>query len=215
MAVVVREVVASLGDCLVREEDMLLLRPGQWLNDQLIGIIFELSEQETFAGSNIAFIGPEVTQFIKVSPVTELALCLEPLGLSSKRAVLWALNNCASLDAPGGSHWSLLVFLRESRTFYHLDSSAGMNSLVAKDMAWRASKLLGVVVEASAVVEMEVEQQTNGHDCGVFLLLNALRVAELLKDNGDLATSLSPLSRKQISEGRASLEAVIKSIGRR
>jgi len=215
MAVVGRKVVASLGDCLVREEDMLLLRPGQWLNDQLIGIVFELSEQETFAGSDIAFIGPEVTQFIKVSPVTELALCLEPLGLSSKRAVLWALNNCASLDAPGGSHWSLLVFLRESRTFYHLDSSAGMNSLAAKDMARRASKLLGGVGEASAVVEMEVEQQTNGHDCGVFLLLNALRVADLLKDNGDLATSLPPLSQKQISEGRASLEAVIKSIGRR
>ena len=215
MALGGRDVVASLGDCLVREEDLLLLRPGQWLNDQLIGIIFELSEQETFAGSDIAFIGPEVTQFIKVSPVTELASCLEPLGLSSKRAVLWALNNCASLDAPGGSHWSLLVFLRDSQTFYHLDSSAGMNIMAAKDMARRASKLVGKVEEAPAVVEMEVEQQTNGHDCGVFLLLNALRVAELLKDNRDLATSLPPLSQKQISDGRASLEAAIKSIGRR
>ena len=117
MAVVVREVVASLGDCLVREEDMLLLRPGQWLNDQLIGIIFELSEQETFAGSNIAFIGPEVTQFIKVSPAAELVPCLDPLGLSTKAAVMWAVNNCATLDAPGGSHWSLLVFVKSSKTF--------------------------------------------------------------------------------------------------
>ena len=116
MAVASREVVASLGDCLVREEDILLLRPGHWLNDQLIGIIFELSEQETFAGSGIAFIGPEVTQFMKLSPVAELASCLEPLGLSSKQAVIWAVNNCASLDAPGGSHWSLLVFVRQYRT---------------------------------------------------------------------------------------------------
>ena len=214
MAVVGREVVASLGDCLVREEDMLLLRPGQWLNDQIIGIIFELSEQETFAGSDIAFIGPEVTQFIKVSPATELASCMEPLGLMSKRAVMWALNNCANLNAPGGSHWSLLVFLRETLTFYHLDSSAGMNSLVATDMARRATKLVGGV-EQAAVVEMEVEQQTNGHDCGVFLLLNAFRVGNVLTNNGDIATGLPPLSLKQISDGRVSLEATIKSIGRR
>ena len=50
----------------------------------------------------------------------------------------------------------------------------------------------GGSMSVAAVVEMEVEQQTNGHDCGVFLLLNALRVAELLKDNGDFATSLPP-----------------------
>ena len=216
MAVVGREVVASLGDCLVREEDMLLLRPGQWLNDQLIGIIFELSEQETFAGADIAFVGPEVTQFMKVSPTTELASCLEPLGLSSKRAVMWALNNCASLDAPGGSHWSLLVFVRQYQTFYHLDSSAGMNSLVAKDMARRATKLVGGGEEQATFVELKVEQQTNGHDCGVFLLLNAFRVGDALKNhNGDIASSLPPLSQKQICDGRASLEATINSIGRR
>ena len=208
-----REVVASLGDCLVRKEDMLLLRPGQWLNDQLIGIIFELSEQETFAGSDIAFIGPEVTQFIKVSPETELVSCLEPLGLSSKRAVMWALNNCASLEAPGGSHWSLLVFVRDPKTFYHLDSSAGMNNLVAKDMARKAAKLVGV--EQASVIEMNVEQQSNGHDCGVFLLLNSARVGELLMDKNDLKASLPPLSQQQISDGRTSLEATIRGIGRR
>ena len=103
MAVGGRQVVASLGDSLVREEDLFLLKPGMWLNDQLIGIIFELSEQETFAGLDIAFVGPEVTQFMKVSPSTEVVACLEPLGLSSKRAVMWAVNNCDSLDAPGGS----------------------------------------------------------------------------------------------------------------
>jgi len=210
-----REVVASLGDCLVREEDMLLLGPGQWLNDQLIGIIFELSEQETFAGSDIAFIGPEVTQFIKVSPETELTSCLEPLGLSSKCAVMWALNNCASLEAPGGSHWSLLVFVRDSQTFYHLDSSTGMNNLVAKEMAGKAAKLVGAVEQAS-VIEMNVEQQSNGHDCGLFLLFNSGRVGEMLKDKGDLKeASLPPLSQQQISEGRTSLEATIRSIGRR
>ena len=208
-----REVVASLGDCLVRKEDLLLLRPGQWLNDQLIGIIFELSEQETFAGSDIAFIGPEVTQFIKVSPAIELASCLEPLGLSSKRAVMWALNNCGSLEAPGGSHWSLLVFVRDPKTFYHLDSSAGMNTLVAKDMARKAAKLVGV--EQASVIEMNVEQQSNGHDCGVFLLLNSARVGEVLKDKNDLKASLPPFSRQQISDGRTSLEATIRGIGRR
>ena len=213
MAVVVREVVASLGDCLVREEDMLLLRPGQWLNDQLIGIIFELSEQETFAGSNIAFIGPEVTQFIKVSPAAELLPCLDPLGLSTKAAVMWAVNNCATLDAPGGSHWSLLVFVRSSKTFYHLDSCAGMNTQAAKDLARKAAELVGV--EQASVVEKDVEQQTNGHDCGVFLLLNAARVGKAVKDGEGLAAKLTPLSHKQISDGRDNLEATIKNIGRR
>jgi len=213
MAVGGRQVVASLGDSLVREEDLFLLKPGMWLNDQLIGIIFELSEQETFAGLDIAFVGPEVTQFMKVSPSTELVACLEPLGLSSKKAVMWAVNNCASLDAPGGSHWSLLVYERKSQTFYHLDSSTGMNNLVAKELAKKAAKL--VEAEQVSVVEMEVEQQTNGHDCGVFLLLNASRVGSVVKDNSDIATSLRSLSKKEISDGRSSLEATIRSIGRK
>jgi sentrin-specific protease 8 len=206
-----RAVVASLGDCLVRQADIELLAPGQWLNDQIIGFFFELCENETFAGSNIAFVGPEVAQFMRVAAEGEVAACLEPLGLAARAAVLLAVNNCQDPTRPGGSHWSLLVFVRKDNAFYHLDSSGDMNALAARELAARVGRVAG---GGGTVTTVAVAQQGNGSDCGVHCLLHAERVARHLAAGGDMA-GLDAGTGEMFANGREAIADIIRKVGRR
>jgi hypothetical protein len=38
-------------------------------------------------------------------------------------------------SAPGGSHWSLLIFSKQAKEFFHFDSSPGSNAHDAKALA--------------------------------------------------------------------------------
>ena len=207
-----REVVASLGDCLVREQDLRLLQPGQWLNDQILGFYFEIC-QENFPASGLAFVGPEVTQLVRVAPEGDLEVCLEALQLSSKAAVFLAVNNNPELERPGGSHWSLLVFVRAENSFFHLDSSGGMNCTEARQLKAKLEPLLASDA-GSTYQEVSVEQQSNGSDCGVHVILHTDQLARQLVDGGWPAP-LQPLGQERLAGGRREVEQVIRGVSRR
>ena len=101
---------------------------------------------------------PEVSQFLKLVGTEDLNCFVEPLELMKKELIVLAVNNAKDPSAPGGSHWSLLIYtlqvcwtfilylvhfaLREvisvhshisilhlqAEHFYHFDSSSGMNT---------------------------------------------------------------------------------------
>ncbi len=123
-------VVASLGDSLLRESDVNLLKGPHWLSDRVISFYFEHLHQTRFDSSaRVCFLSPEVSQFLKLAGSSEIPSFLEPLGLECKDLVLLAVNNATDPDSPGGTHWSLLIFSRQALEFFHLDSSSGMNDL--------------------------------------------------------------------------------------
>ncbi len=129
-------VVASLGDALLRESDVSLLRGPHWLNDRVIGFYFEHLHQRKFESSDrLCFISPEVSQFLKLVSAREIPVFLEPLGLEAKEVIVMAVNNAMDPDSPGGSHWSLLLFSRQALTFFHLDSSGCLNDMDARLLA--------------------------------------------------------------------------------
>ena len=100
-------------------------------------------------------------------------------------------QNCQHLDdwllghifvcLSGGSHWSLLVYSAQSRQFYHMDSSQGMNGDHAMATAKKIHHFLVRKERESGLnlffdfmfKEVPVSTQTNGHDCGVHVLYNA------------------------------------------
>ncbi len=60
-------VVASLGDSLLRQSDVDLLRGPYWLNDRIISFYFEHLHRSRFEASDrVAFLSPEVSQFLKL-----------------------------------------------------------------------------------------------------------------------------------------------------
>ena len=132
------KVVLSYGDSIIRESDMKLLNGPHWLNDRIITFYFEYLYEQEFQGcSKIAFISPEVSQFLKMAGRNEVEIFLEPLNLIEKELIVMAVNNSQDPDRPGGSHWSLLMYSCQAKQFFHFDSSGRMNSDSAQQLSNR------------------------------------------------------------------------------
>ncbi|XP_020786347.1 sentrin-specific protease 8 [Boleophthalmus pectinirostris] len=178
-------VVLSFHDSLLRRSDLALLEGQQWLNDQVIGFAFEYFSAELFTDlrDSITFISPEVTQFIKcASCPEELALFLEPLGLSSRRCVFLAVNDNSNQTA-GGTHWSLLVYHRGSNRFAHYDSQNGSNSVHARRIARKLEAFTGGGGRAG-FVEEQCPSQQNSYDCGMYVICICEALCERLRAEG-------------------------------
>lgn len=168
-------VVLSYRDSLLRQSDVCLLDPPSWLNDHVIGFAFEYFANSQFpdCSDHVCFISPEVTQFIKcAADSAEVAAFLQPLGLPTKRAVFLAINdNCG--PAAGGTHWSLLVYLREKNGFFHYDSHSRSNAAHARKVAGNLEAFLGHKGDRLAFVEESTPAQQNSYDCGMYVICGA------------------------------------------
>nr|CAD7595868.1 unnamed protein product [Timema genevievae] len=171
-------IVLSFYESLLHRSDVNLLNGPHWLNDNVISFYFEYLEKVIHKGNNqILFVGPEVTQCLKISPSEELGTFLDPLKVKQRKFIFLALNDCEVLDTPGGTHWSLLVYSKPENMFFHFDSSAGCN----KDQACKLSaKLLRYFTGSKELgfQEPETLQQVNGYDCGIHLICNAEWIGE-------------------------------------
>ncbi|XP_064400511.1 sentrin-specific protease 8-like isoform X2 [Halichondria panicea] len=159
------KVALSYYDSLLRESDVALLIGANWINDKIIGFYFEYLEHELFSDNRdqVCFITPDVTQFIKIYNGPELSMFLDPLGLSDKDLVLLAVNNNASSEHSGGSHWSLLVYVRKENTFYSWDSCHSLNLLPSQQCAQKVTPFLSVPSQPVFSEVPSCPQQTNGN----------------------------------------------------
>ncbi|XP_047218426.1 sentrin-specific protease 8 [Girardinichthys multiradiatus] len=174
-------IVLSYQDSLLRRSDVCLLEGPYWLNDQVIGFVFEYLANERFRvlGDAVIFISPEVTQFIKcASCPDELALFLEPLNLPSRRWVFLAVNDNSNQTA-GGSHWSLLLYHHNSNHFAHYDSRNGSNSQHARRIASKLEPFLGA--GRKRFMEEPCPSQQNSYDCGMYVICIAEVLCEKIR----------------------------------
>ncbi|XP_078485598.1 sentrin-specific protease 8-like isoform X2 [Ciona intestinalis] len=161
------EIVLSYHDSLLRDSDLRLLDTGQWLNDKIIGFMFQYFQYEVFSENSeeISFLDPDLVHLVKMMPDRETPSILGPLNLESKRFVFLPINDNNDAQA-GGSHWSLLIFDAERECFEHYDSSGDYNHMVAVEVAGKFSKVL----KSRKIERMETPQQCNGSDCGVYVV---------------------------------------------
>jgi len=173
-------VVNSIGDAVVCESDVLLLKAPNWLSDRIIGFYFEYLHKHIFDDSQkLCFISPEVSQFLKLVDAKEIHCFVEPLDLKCKEVILLAVNNAIDPSRPGGSHWSLLAYTAQANHFYHFDSSSGMNDEDARILANKIHQYLNHTTNERNISGLPftevpaVLQQSNGYDCGVHVIANA------------------------------------------
>ena len=212
------KVILSYGDSLIRESDLKLLDGPLWLNDRLITFHFEyLYEQEYQCSSKLAFISPEVSQFVKMAAKNEIEIFLEPLNLPEKELIVMAVNNSNDPDRPGGSHWSLLMYSSQARKFLHFDSSGGMNSDAARQLAIMVFGYLSSSLNQRhdfIIEEVPVLQQKNGYDCGIHLICNSSHATRHIFINGHYDT-LDKLSESIVKQKRSELKKLILDLGSR
>ncbi|GAX78689.1 hypothetical protein CEUSTIGMA_g6127.t1 [Chlamydomonas eustigma] len=170
--------VLSFGDVVLRQSDLWLLQGPHWLNDQIIAFFFEYVAQNKFRLiSDVILLLPGAISFLLANcGPTEAGLILEPLQVSSKSVILFAVNDNTDLEAAGGgSHWSLLVYYSGADTFRHYDSAPGRGSRSAATRLHRVvQKVLAPAGQECPLVHVsEMPQQENGHDCGVYVMAMA------------------------------------------
>lgn len=204
--------VLSYHDTIIYESDVELLEGPHWLNDTIIGFYLEYLEEEVYGKTMFCFIRPEVTQCLKLSPLSEFPVFLDPLQFKDKNVAVMPLNDCENPNTPGGSHWSLLVFCKTVRTFYHIDSSKGSNYSPAKLLSAKLSEYL----ELNGDYEFKTLnslQQTNSYDCGVFVLCNLDNVLQHLFRHNTLDT-LDTIREYQVARKRNDIKQLIINLAR-
>ncbi|XP_038640369.1 sentrin-specific protease 8 [Scyliorhinus canicula] len=208
-------VILSYHDSLVRRSDLSLLNPPNWLNDHIIAFAFEYFANEQYKEllDSSCFISPEVTQFIKcMASQEELAIFLEPLELPQKSLVFLAVND-NSVQAAGGSHWSLLFYNRDMNCFSHYDSCSNMNASHARQIARKLQHFLGTKSEVP-FVEESAPVQKNSYDCGMYVVCNTEALCEqyLRRDHRPPVLVVTPA---YITQKRVSWKRLIEHLSRK
>jgi len=169
------KVVLSYHDVCLYESDVILLQHGKWLNDIIIGFIYEYFEYEQFKmlTKDFGFISPELVQFIKLSNCnSDIRDQTSGLDLSSKELLFLPINDNVSYEHAGGMHWSLLVYERHRGIFHHFDSANQMNDKHARNTAEKIFNVLTGSCGKDIIFNSHLEspQQDNSYDCGVYII---------------------------------------------
>lgn len=202
-------VVLSYHESLLRKSDIQLLKGPNWLNDTLISFYFEYLEIDCFKNSShLLFVPPDVTQCVKISPLRELDVFLAPLEAKNRDFIFFALNNNEHIESSGGTHWSLLVFSHRERMIYHFDSSRGMNQDQAVELAEKLMNYFGFP-SVGRICEPNCLQQSNGYDCGTYVLCHAELIASYVL-SGKKVEEVPVLGRETVNRKRQDILNVIE-----
>ena len=190
-----------MDDVQITNIDLACLAPDEWLFDNVI--YFSLLYQRNFVfvdyKSEIEILSPSLSQIIKMTRKTELdsiRLQLNSADILPKNIVLIPVNNANNRKM--GSHWSLLILLPKERAFLHMDTLFNVNE---KHAFVIAENMLNVLQEDRTgytfdnFFEPEIIQ-TNGYDCGLYLLHCARESQEHFCINAGTIENFEPRLRE-------------------
>lgn len=173
-------------DVNLKKSDVDLLRGPYWLNDQIIAFYFLYLEYDLLKEKGLHFllVSPQVTQCLKMAPLSEANTFLGPLKPARKRFIFFPINDHMEASA-GGNHWSLLVFSRRENTFFGFDSLNNHNSYADQTMI----KTLKVVLNcpAATYVKQQCSQQDNSFDCGIHVICNMDNIIQYIIETGTVS----------------------------
>lgn len=199
------DLILNYHDACVYQSDLDILKaPDEWLSDACINF-FLMRISQSLGDERLKFVDPSVLSFFmhqwdEEEDGDEDVLGLIPKqGSKKKRIVFLPINDdyvSESWAIPGGgSHWSLLLLVVSTSddfksSFYHLDSSPGLNDDAARAVAekihhvlsmWKKKKKKGAEENESPInlhdkliiQECSVPSQENAYDCGIHTLAAA------------------------------------------
>ena len=163
----------------VYRRDVDLLQPGQWLNDAVINYCYRCLETR-FQGPRFLFMDPSVVSFMRLQceDREEWAELAAGTNMAAREWLFVPVNDNESFDSIS-SHWSLLVCHARTGRCLHFDSHGTYNHNAAAATADKLHELLWAQTRAdpdsglvAAVEHVRLSpQQTNGCDCGIYVLM--------------------------------------------
>ncbi|CAN6863018.1 unnamed protein product, partial [Brassica oleracea] len=130
-------------------------------------------------------IPPSIAFWISNCPDAEsLKDFMKPLRLLDIDLVILPVNDNLNVElAEGGLHWILLVYYKETNSFFHHDYFMGANQWNARQLYKAVSPF---VSDGDAAFREcgDTPQQKNGYDCGVHLLAIAQVICKWFSSGG-------------------------------
>ncbi|CAN8068139.1 unnamed protein product [Agarophyton chilense] len=186
--------IASLGDASLSVDDLALLVPPCWMNDQLISFWCEHLRINVLQNDvRVAILPPNLSFFISLTDDYEvLSQIASANNMNNSELIILTVNDSRHADVNGnvasGTHWSLLALERRSNVAYYMDSLPLLSNVeVAQVLLHRLSKMLGT--SKASFVELNTPRQKNSYDCGAFVCKFAEDVVRCFLSN-ELISSL-------------------------
>lgn len=206
-------VALNFEDAVLYESDIRLFSPPGWLNDACLNFGLRWIESQVDDDS-ILLMDPAVYSFMMLQCIEddEIKELRTSLRLAEKRSVLIPVNDASDFGSHRGSHWSLISYFRDEGVAEHYDSST---TSVHSTYARRAvEKLCRVIGAATCEVRgVTTPQQTNGYDCGAYVLAAAnVLVSQRPSAESRAALLKAHLSADAVSSFRESLAAAARKL---
>ena len=179
------EILAELRNIPISRLDMTTLRPGQWLNDEVINYYFKILEQREASkatGPSCHFhqttFYPKLAEELNGYQYSQVAEWTRGKDVFSKDLIIVPIHQ------PG--HWTLAVINVKQQRFEYYDSLRGPPGLVFENLRrWLKDESLdkkGKSFDTTGWTEVvwkqgQTPQQRNGWDCGMFMIRTADYIA--------------------------------------
>jgi len=192
--------IVTLNDITLYKEDIALLEPNQWLNDQVIsfslyGMLDEAIDRQK------KLLGGVLIDIVVLDASVVSCLCIQcddaeerrdfasGLGVTESSHLIVPINDgSGSLICDDSrfqsisSHWSLLYVDVGRREAFHLDSMAPNNCKAALVTAQAVWDMADVEKDTGKIYQILAPCQQNEYDCGVYALLFAEKIMRGLVD---------------------------------
>lgn len=169
-----------------RHDFLRVIPPTEWLNDEIVNGVLSWLDQ---AVNHIGGVDDPKAQTRKCLVMTsfyykQIKMACKNTQRTLKRKGITKDNllnvNTILLPICEHSHWTLMVINPSKRTVAHIDSLNPRGTISVTDLAlrWMKDALDEKFVESEwSVVRYQHPAQTNGYDCGVHTICNAICVA--------------------------------------
>ncbi len=193
-----------MDEAVVAYEDVMTLKPGAWLTDAILTFYYLYLSGNTRKESEVTnddylLINPTLTFWLAMAPDSAHEI-FGDMDLQSKQLIFMPVSDSEDMESAGsGSHWSLVVYHKSSDTFYSYDSHQNHNEGAARRLAKAMSPLVSSKNQKFKFENRRTPQQTNGADCGCFVLAITQYLMEHAGDDsqlvsdGECVTSVSKL----------------------
>ncbi|KAG8319506.1 hypothetical protein J6590_090586 [Homalodisca vitripennis] len=154
---------------------------NDWLTDDPIKVYYDLLRTQVVGSTDIFLMDPVISQGVKC--LEDIDYLIEDLNLTQKTSIIIPVNNSPAIDIPGGSgsHWSLLLYIKDQHKYVHFDSAGSANFEHALLIACKLNTHMGIKNDVN-ISAIPVPKQSNGQDCGVYMVMFTEIVLQLISE---------------------------------
>lgn len=166
-------------------EDINNIQYDEWLSDSNISIFYSMITNGFLKDHRQVILLAPTFSFLLANccPVLDVKDVM-PKELFNSQVIFCPVNDNLDFgDVQGGSHWSMVVCLKDLGICIGVDSMKGANDTEMKRLTKQLSELFGE--EFKYMECKDCPQQINGSDCGVIVLIVTLIYVDRLLQLGE------------------------------